>query len=120
MLPTFTGQYHTDVVASKAVAQIRSAKKAGEEGCFCVARWPVQVICQLTELQHLTVLQAPPSPLTQCLLLPFLALKPAHKHTQCAAGKPFYVQVAPIGTHDACYVDENFDGWITPPLPAPR
>jgi hypothetical protein len=36
------------------------------------------------------------------------------------AGKPFYIQVAPIGCHDACYVDEDFNGYLTPPLPAPR
>lgn len=36
------------------------------------------------------------------------------------AGKPFYIQVAPIGCHDACYVDDKFDGWMTPPLPAAR
>ncbi|WIA39128.1 hypothetical protein OEZ86_005260 [Tetradesmus obliquus] len=59
----YAGQYHTDVVASKARAQIQSAKKAG---------------------------------------------------------KPFYIQVAPIGCHDACYVDEDFNGYLTPPLPAPR
>ena len=35
-------------------------------------------------------------------------------------GKPFYIQVAPIGCHDACYVDEDFNGYLTPPLPAPR
>lgn len=36
------------------------------------------------------------------------------------AGKPFYLQVAPIGCHDACYVDDDFNGYLTPPLPAPR
>lgn len=45
--------------------------------------------------------------------LPHSALYPG-------AGKPFYIQVAPIGCHDACYVDEKFDGYLTPPLPAPR
>jgi hypothetical protein len=45
---------------------------------------------------------------------------PHHPLSSRILGKPFYIQVAPIGCHDACYVDEDFNGYVTPPVPAPR